>query len=240
MHGLTALVTGASSGIGRATALACAAEGAGVVIVARRQDALEALAAEIAALGGKALVCAADITVDGVPAGVVARAAEHFGAVDILVNNAGSNLWERSIVRTPVEDYRRLLELDLVSSYAFTHAVLPGMLARKTGTIVNVGSHGVYHPGPIVGPAYITAKAGMEGLTRFVNVEGNADGVRACYLAPGSTVTDLLDFRDNPTTAEQRALMITADDVAAAVVFVAALPPRATVDTLIIRPTAYR
>jgi NADP-dependent 3-hydroxy acid dehydrogenase YdfG len=136
----TIFITGASSGFGRAIALACAQAGADVALLARREDALHALAGEVEGLGRRALVCPADLADEDQVRRAVAQALAAFGHVDVLVNNAGTNVKKRSLTECSPADWRHILEVNLTSAFVCTQLVLPGMIARQQGTIINIGS----------------------------------------------------------------------------------------------------
>ena len=231
------IVTGASSGFGEAIAMACAAEGANVSLVARRQAALEAIAEVIRQKGGRALVCAADVSDETQIHAALAKTHASFGAVDILVNNAGMNIPERSITETSAERWRRLLEVNLTSAFVFTKAVLPEMKERGGGLIVNVASRAAMFPSMRAGVAYSTSKIGMEALNILSNDEGNPFGVRACLFNPGIGNTAIIDNRPREFTQEERMNMIQSEDIADTVVFIASLPPRVNINLISMVPT---
>lgn len=231
------LVTGASSGFGWAIALAAAAEGANVALVARREDKLRELAALVEDIGVRASVCTADVADEAQILAAVDKARHDLGSIDVLVNNAGTNVTERSIEDTSSDQWRYLLEVNLTSAYVFTKAVLPEMKARQDGVIINLASRSALHPGLGGGVAYSTSKMGMDALTQITNQEANAANVRACLICPGSANTPIVMRRPRPPSQEQLELMLQSEDVAETVVFVAGLPPRAHVELIAIKPT---
>jgi NADP-dependent 3-hydroxy acid dehydrogenase YdfG len=237
LEGKNVLVTGSSSGIGQAIALACAQEGANVALVARRAARLEAVAAQIRELGQTAAICVADVADDAQCLAALADATQQLGPIDVLVNNAGTNLKNRSIQETTIEEWRRILEVNLTSAYVLTKAVLPDMIAREGGTIINIGSRSAMLPSIFAGVAYSTSKIGLDSLTQIANEEGNAYGVRSCVIHPGEVETEILVYRKAPVSEERRQRMMQGEDIAAAVVLVASLPPRANIDLISIRPT---
>ena len=237
LGGKTIIVTGASSGFGEAIAIACAEAGANVSLVARRKQALEAVAAAARAKGGQALVCPADVSDDGQIEAVVERTRQEFGAIDILVNNAGTNITERSISDTSAQQWRDLLEVNLSSAFVFTKAVLPEMIARGDGLIVNIASRAGMHPSLLAGVGYSTSKIGMEALNAVTNEEGNPHGVRACLFNPGAGNTPIIDRRPVKFSQAAKANMIQSEDIAATVVFIASLPARVNIDLLSMMPT---
>lgn len=234
----TMLITGASSGFGRAIALACAEAGADVALVARRRDALEELAAQIATTGRRAAVCPADIADETQIRAAVEQAQAELGQIDVLVNNAGTNFPQRGIMETAPAQWAEILNVNLTSAYLFTHLLLPDMIARQAGMIINVSSIAGIHPRLRSGVAYSASKMGMDALNRITNEEGNPHRVRACLICPGDSNTPLLDKRPAPPSPEQRSQILQPEDIAQAVVFVAGLPPHVLVEQMTIRPVA--
>lgn len=189
LQGKTALVTGAASGIGRAIALAFAQAGARVVVNHLRQpEASRAVVRAIAGAGGEAFAIDADVA----RAAEVQRLAEEAGEVHILVNNAGV-IQEKPFLETTEDDWDRLLDVDLKSVFLTSRAVLPGMVARGSGVIVNLASDlGIlgrerYAP-------YCAAKAGVIGLTRSLAREFAPQGVRVNAIAPGPVNTAMVSL----------------------------------------------
>ena len=233
----TVIVTGASSGFGEAIAIACAAEGAKVSLVARRVGLLERVAIAARAKGGEALVCPADVSDDAQVHAAVEKTRAAFGPVDVLVNNAGANISQRSIADTSAEQWRELMDINLTSAFVFTQAVLPEMKARGDGLIINLASRAGMFPSIGAGVAYSTSKIGMEALNDVTNEEGNAHGVRACLFNPGAGNTPIIDRRPVKFSLEQKMKMIQSEDIAATVVFIASLPPRVNIDLVSMLPT---
>ena len=231
------LVTGASSGFGRGIALACAAEGAAVALVGRNEQRLQEVAALIENEGGQAVICVADIADEAQILAAVTKAKAALGQIDVLVNDAGMNVTQRSIKDTSAEQWRQLLNVNLTAAFLFTKAVLPDMIARQEGTIINVASRAALHPHLAGGVGYSTSKQGMDALTQVTNEEANPHGVRACLLCPGVGNTPLLDRRPVPPPQEQRLKMLQPEDVAAVAVLVAAMPPRVNIELVSMLPT---
>ena len=233
----TIIVTGASSGFGEAIAIACAADGANVSLVARRAEMLEAVAETAREAGGKALVCPADVSDDDQIQAAIDKTRAAFGSIDVLVNNAGTNFAARSIGETSAEQWRELMDINLTSAFVFTKAVLPEMKARGDGLIINLASRAGIFPSLGAGVAYSASKIGMEALNDVTNQEGNAYGVRACLFNPGAGNTPIIDRRPVKFSQEQKMKMIQSEDIAATVVFIASLPPRVNVDLVSMMPT---
>jgi len=231
-----AVVTGAGSGVGRAVAVRLAAEGWNVALVGRREDALR----ETASAGGKdakrfsihACDVASGAAVERMGAAVLAR----FGSVQVLVNSAGTNVPKRSLEVLSEADYRMMLGTNLDGAYYCVQAFLPGMRNAGQGTIVNIVSDAGLRASPKAGPGYVMSKFGMAGLTQAINAEERGRGVRACGIFPGDINTPILNNRPVPPSAEARAQMLQADDVADCVLLAINLPHRAVIEELVVRP----
>lgn len=233
----TILITGASSGFGEAIALSCAKQGANVVLVARRKDALEAVATASRDLGGKALVCPTDVADEEQIHATIKAAYDEFGQIDVLVNNAGTNVTQRTIADTSAEQWRKLLDVNLTSAFLFTKGVLQDMKDRGDGLIINLASRAALFPSTVGGVAYSTSKIGMEALNTITNEEGNPFGVRACLFCPGAGNTPILEIRPKPSSEAQRAKMLQSEDIGETVAFIAGLPPRVNIDLISMTPT---
>jgi len=191
LTGRTALVTGASRGIGRAIALRLAREGARVVLCARSEDALRQLASEIEALGGGAIAAPCDVTDPEAPARVLGQVTDSAWQVDILVNNAG--LAEpKKLLRTTDADWEAGLALNLLSAVRFTRAFLPPMIDQKWGRVINVSSTTAKLADPYY-PIYGAAKAALISFSKTVAVSFAADGVCCNSILPGITRTELVE-----------------------------------------------
>jgi hypothetical protein len=191
LRGRRALVTGASSGIGRALALRLAAEGARVALVARRADALEALAAEVRAAGGEALALPCDVAEREAVAAAAAHVVEAWGGVDLLVNNAGYG-HHRRFLEWDLEDMERMLRVNTLGSLYWTKALLPGMVERGEGWIVFVASLA----GRIAPPdesAYAASKFALVGLAESLSLEVEDLGVHVLTVCPGVIRTPFFD-----------------------------------------------
>ena len=187
--GKVALVTGASSGIGRATAELFAQEGAAVVLTARREDRLAGLVAQIEKRGGRALAVAADARSSLDAKKVVYQAVAAFGKIDILVNNAGISDKHTATVRVSDELWDDVIASDLSSVFYFCREALKYMTQAGTGSIVNVSSIGGVYMN--AGVAYSAAKAGVNGLTRNIALQYSGTGIRCNSVNPGPTPTEL-------------------------------------------------
>ncbi len=231
-----ALVTGGGSGIGQAVARLLLEAGARVAIAGRSQARLDETARALG--GGKRLVSyAVDVAqVDRVHA-MVDSVTAAMGPVDILVNNAGTNLKERTFRELTPEAWDRLIRTNLDGAFYCIHAVLPAMLRRKDGVIINVVSIAGKRASPLGGVAYAASKFGMSALGIGLAAEEKDSGIRVCNIYPGEVDTPILEVRPQPVTDEHRARILRPQDVASAVLFVAAQPPHVSIPELVIKPT---
>ncbi len=187
--GKNALVTGAGKGIGRAVAIALAHEGVHVALLARTETQLREVAAEIEALGVKAVVLAADIADRAAVEAAVAQANEALGTIDILINNAGIGTFAKLVDMDPAE-WERIIQVNLLGTYYATRAVLPGMIARETGDIINVASTAGQR-GAATTSAYSASKFAMLGLTESLMQEVRKHNIRVSALTPSTVATEL-------------------------------------------------
>ena len=205
LDGRTALVTGASRGIGRAIAETYAAAGADVALLARDETMLGYVAAEVEKLGRRAVVLPCDVTDAAAIGAAVAEAGEKLGPIDVLVNNAGGNSFSMPLAGMRFSGWEKTLRLNLDSIVHATQAVLPGMLERKSGAIINVASVAGLRGAPLMSH-YGAAKAAVISLTQSVAVETAWAGVRVNALVPGWIETDLTDFLRSTEDAEKGTL----------------------------------
>ena len=240
LEGKVCIVTGGGSGIGRATALMMAEEGAVVIILGRTASKVEAVRDEIASTGGTAEAYGLDVAdKPGIEKMVEDILARH-GKVDVLVNNAGHSSPRRMLMTTTPEDLRSVYDSNLVGSVFCTQAVVPSMRESGQGTIINVSSMAGVNASPLAGMSYSAAKAAVINFTAFLNTELRNTGIRASVVIPGEVDTPILDGRPIPPSAEARKMMVTAEDTAEAITLIARLPQRAAIPELVIRPTWMR
>jgi NADP-dependent 3-hydroxy acid dehydrogenase YdfG len=232
----TAVVTGAGSGVGRATALALAKAGWRVALVGRRKAGLLETVQEAGARGQQFLVCTCDIGNHRDVERMARQVLRQFGAVELLVNAAGTNVPRRALAVLSLTDYHEMINSNLHGSYYCAQALLPAMRARGSGTIVNIVSVAAKQASEKAGPGYVISKCAQAGLTQAINAEERKHGIRACSIFPGDIATPLLEKRPNPPPAEARAHMLRPEDVAACVMLVANLPPRAVIEEMTIQP----
>jgi NAD(P)-dependent dehydrogenase (short-subunit alcohol dehydrogenase family) len=233
-----AVVTGAGSGVGRATVLKFAREGWQVALIGRRPKALlETIALATVAERKRLAPLACDL---GRPDDIDATARKilkRFGRIDVLVNAAGNNIPRRSLGELSRADYTAVMDANVNGVLHMVQAFLPTMRRQDAGTIVNVGSEAGKQASAKSGAAYVVSKFGLTGLTQTINAEERPNGIRACCIFPGDIDTTLLNKRPVPPPAEARARMMQPEDIAACVWFVATLPARATVEEVLIRPS---
>ena len=232
---LRAIVTGASSGIGKATALAFAKSGIEVALISRSMDKLKAVAEEIEALEtqGKVKVYSLDLEVLDRVKPEIDRICLDLGSVDILVNNAGMG-YTNSLYQTPLEDWQKILNLNLTSAFACIQGVLPHMRDRSSGTIINVASIAAFNAFPDWG-AYGVSKAALVALSKALSVEERANGIRTVTISPGSVNTPIWDT-DTVQADFDRSAMLTPEDVAQSILHAALLPDSAVVESMIVMP----
>ncbi|MFF5927729.1 SDR family NAD(P)-dependent oxidoreductase [Streptomyces hydrogenans] len=196
LAGRSVIVTGAGSGIGRAAALAFAAEGARVVVADLNAEGAAAVVEEIGEGGGTAVAVTGDLSEQAVVDTVTATAVERFGGVDVLVNNAGIMDGMQALADVTDAEWERVIRVNLTAPFLLTRAVLPHMLAAGRGAIVSTASEAGLR-GSAAGAAYTASKHGIVGLTRSLAVMYRGKGIRANAIAPGGTRTNIA------VTAEQ-------------------------------------
>lgn len=231
------LVTGGGSGIGLAVARGFLQAGARVAITGRDEAKLRT-AAESLNGGERLLTHATDVADPAQVQNLIRRVTERFGAIDILVNNAGLNIKQRTMRELTPETWQLLLRANLDGAFYCINAVLPQMLKRRDGLIINVSSIAGKRASPLGGAAYAASKFGMSALGLCLAAEEKDSGIRVTNIYPGEVDTPILVVRPQAVTDEQRRLILQPEDVASAVLFVATLPPRASVPELVIKPTS--
>jgi NAD(P)-dependent dehydrogenase (short-subunit alcohol dehydrogenase family) len=231
LNGKVAIVTGASSGIGRAIAAAFAAEGASVVAAARSADRLAALVEEIVAAGGEAMACAADVSDEADVARLFGECVSRYGGLDILVNNAGVTSRLATEV-LPLADWKRVIDVNVTGVFLCAREAFRIMKPRGVGRIINIGSVAAKAPRANA-VAYTTSKNALEGLTRSLAVDGREFGVTVAIVQPGNTLSEL--WRHRGELAEREGIMEAAD-VAEATLMVAAMPPSVNVYETVLHP----
>lgn len=235
LEGKMALITGGGTGIGRAVAVAFAQAGAAVVITGRREDKLQETCA-LAAGSHPVKFYVADVSDREQVAALVTWTNEAIGRIDILVNNAGVNVVERRMEVIKPEAWDYLMNVNTTGVFNMIHAVLPQMRERRDGVLITVSSLAGVRASTLAGAAYSASKHAVSALTKVISIEDKDNGIRATVVAPGEVNTPILDDRPIPVSDEHKAQILQPEDVAAAVLFVAALPARAHVPELLIKP----
>ena len=187
--GKVALITGAGKGIGRSIALALANEGVKVALLSRTMNDLTKVAEEIAIQGGTAYTVTADVSDFNAMQTAVKQVESELGAIDILINNAGVGIFGGFLEVSP-EDFKKVLDINLFGVYNATHAVLPSMIERKTGDIINVSSTAGLK-GAAITSAYSASKFAVNGLSESLMLEVRKHNIRVSTLCPSTVATDL-------------------------------------------------
>jgi 3-oxoacyl-[acyl-carrier protein] reductase len=230
LEGKSALITGAGRGIGRAIAIAFAKQGCRIAALARSSGELEETAGLVRGEGQEALVLKTDVTDAAAVAEVVAQAQESLGGIDLLVNNAGYANFKPFLEYT-IEEVRRTIDVNVVAPFLFMQAAAPGMIARKSGRIINISS--VAGLKPIMNQSlYCASKHGLNGLSKVIAMELREHGIAVHWVCPGGVDTKL---SREAMPERDKTNWMTPEDIAQACLYLASLSPRCTVDELMIR-----
>jgi NADP-dependent 3-hydroxy acid dehydrogenase YdfG len=246
LNGAAAIVTGASSGIGRATALTLVDRGASVALVARRGDRLEKLAAEITEKGGRAEIIVADITAREEALGVVEKAVAAFGRLDVVVNAAGAML-NGPTEGALLDEWDTMVSLNLQGLMYVTHAALPHLVAaakdsdRQVSDLINISSVAGRAANAGVA-AYNATKFGVTAFSEALRQEYAKQSVRVSVIEPGRVDTELFGLQqqsvqDNYEKMFEGIELLVAEDIAGAIDYVVTRPRRVAVNEIVIRPT---
>ena len=241
LSGRVAAITGASSGIGEATAEVLARAGAAVSLAARRTDRIDALAERINSSGGRALAIETDVADEQQANGFVSRTKEELGRLDILVNNAGVMLLG-PVIGAPTEEWRRMIDVNLLGLLYCTHAALPIMGEQGSGHIVNISS--VAGRFANLGSAvYNMTKFGVNAFSEALRQEVVRANVKVTVIEPGMVATELLDHNKHPMVLEAAKKMradigepLTSEDIADAILYAVGGPERVVVNEVLVRP----
>ena len=237
LPGKVTWITGGSSGIGLAAARAFLNAGARVAITGRNEARLEHAAAELGR--DSILAMPADVGDADQVSRLVAAIRSQWGPVEVLVNNAGLNIKNRAVRELTPQTWEMLRRTNLDGAFHCIHAVLPDMRQRRDGVIINISSVAGKRAMPLSGGGYAAAKFGMAALGICLAAEEKDSGIRVSNIYPGEVDTPILEQRPQPVTQEHRRTILRPEDVAAAIIFVASLPPHVSVPELIIKPTAH-
>jgi NADP-dependent 3-hydroxy acid dehydrogenase YdfG len=245
LNGKVAAITGASSGIGEATARALASAGAAVALGARRVDRLSALASEISDAGGRAIALELDVTAEDSARSFVSEAGSQLGGLDILVNNAGVMLLG-PVEGAPTDQWRTMVEVNVLGLLYCTQAALPVMREAGRGHIVNISS--VAGRSANAGSAvYNLTKFGVGAFSEALRQEVSPAGIRTTVIEPGFVDTELQGHNEHPAVLEgieqmRKSLpeVLQASDIASAILYAVTRPQRVDVNEVLIRPTGQR
>ena len=241
LTGKVALVTGASSGIGAATALELAKAGATVALSARRADRLAGLVTEIEALGGKALALAGDMAVEAEAIKAVEDTVAQLGSIDILINSAGV-MQAGGIEGADLAEFRRVYEINVFGTLYTCAAAVPHMLAQGVGDIVNITSLAGRKGGPETN-AYSGSKHAANSMTDAMRQELGGKNIRVSILMPGATSTEVGDSISNPNWRKAIQAHVAKDgavkpeEIGQTIVFMLSLPRNAHISEISVRPT---
>jgi NADP-dependent 3-hydroxy acid dehydrogenase YdfG len=231
------LVTGGGSGIGLASARLFLEQGSKVAVAGRDYAKLSENTKDFP--GRERLFLHATDVADPVQVRtLVETVAKHFGPVHILVNSAGTNIKNRAFRELTPESWQKLLRTNLDGAFYCIQAVLPAMLQRRDGLIININSIAGLRASPLGGVAYAASKFGMTALGLGLAAEEKDNGIRVTNIYPGEVDTPILAFRPQPLTEEHRQRILKPEDVAAAVLFAANQPAHVSIPELTIKPTA--
>ncbi len=241
LSGQVAIITGASSGIGAATAGALAAAGVKVVMGARREDRLRELGGEITARGGEAVARRCDVTARGDCEALIKAGIDRWGRVDILINNAG--IMPLSFAKNlRVDEWERMIDVNIKGVMYCTAAVLPHFLTRARGHIVNISSIAGKRVIPS-GSVYCATKFAVNAFSDALRLELSArKNIRVTCIQPGIVATELTDAITDPdlesfVTRIKSVEALRADDIANAIVYAVQAPPHVNINEIVIRPT---
>jgi len=239
LNGQVALVTGASSGLGRATARALAATGADVALLARSADDLQQVVAELTPSGRRTLALPGDLAHEDDIVNAVARAIETFGRIDILVNAAGIDA-PGAVVNLATSEWDYVVDVNLRAPFLLAKAVFPHMSQARRGTIINISSVAGKR-GWANASAYCASKFGLTGFTQALAAEGKAYGIRACIIYPGGMATHWGVWSSTERAVSQRepppvTKALPPAEVASLIVWIAAAPAELVLNEVIISP----
>ncbi|MGB3327453.1 MAG: SDR family oxidoreductase [Thermomicrobiales bacterium] len=235
LAGKTVVISGAGSGMGRATALAAADAGAHLVLISQ-SAAAEEVAAAIRDRGQEATAIVADMTDLDIARTSIASAHRHLGRIDALVNTIGKNIKHRSLSELTGATWQDMVTVNLTAAFNVTQSVVPFMRSQGDGLIVHISSSAAKRP-DASGVSYQATKAGVAALAHGTMEEERQNGIRTTVIYPGLTDTPLVLNRPTPTPPDVLARALQPEDVAAAVLFVLALPARAVVPELMLYPS---
>ena len=234
------LLTGGGSGIGRATAIKMAKEGATIVVVGRTQSKIDETVSTIQKNKGNASGYTTDVSDQKSVDTLVSTVIREHSKIDLLLNNAGHSSKHRRLTTTTATEIQSVIDSNLIGTIYCSQAIVPHMIAAGEGTIINVASIAGLNPSNLGGMIYSAVKAAVINFTGFLNDDLKNTGIRASVVIPGEVDTPILDNRPIPPNLDARAKMVTAEDTAEAISMIARLPLRTNIPELQIRPTFVR
>ncbi|HEX7856071.1 MAG TPA: SDR family oxidoreductase [Sphingobium sp.] len=239
LEGQVAWITGAGSGIGRATAIALGKAGASVILSGRQVEALNQTAELVAMKRERceAVVEPLDIANSDMTDAAADRVATRFGRLDLYVGAAGYNIPQRRWSDLSGEAAGAIIATNLSGAYNATSAALRVMRPRQQGLLIHIASWSGKRVAVHSGPAYTAAKFGLVAMSESLNLEVASEGIRSTVISPGGVDTPLLDQLPQPPSAEVRARLLRPEDCAALVLHVASLPERLRIDEIVVTPT---
>jgi NADP-dependent 3-hydroxy acid dehydrogenase YdfG len=241
LEGKVAVITGASSGIGEATAEALAAEGAAVVVAARREDRLADLVGRIEESGGRVLAAVCDVTDEGQAHGLIRKAEQEFGSVDILVNNAGVMLLS-AVGKGLSDQWRQMFDVNVMGLLYATDAAIETMKRQGSGHLVNISSVAGRKVTRDSSGVYAGTKHAVGAISEGLRQELLANNIRVTIVEPGAVATELPDHITDEDAREGlsgllRLEILQSEDIANAITYAVTQPPRVSVNEILIRPT---
>ena len=237
LTGKVAWITGGGSGIGEATAIALASEGAAIALTGRTESKLERVAEFIRGMGATAYILPADVMRSDEVRQVATDIVKTAGRIDILINNAGLNVRERSWEELTAEGLDQVVHGNLSSAFYCVVAALPTMRKQRGGLIIHTSSWAGRFVSPLSGAAYTAAKHGVVAMSHSLNIEECVNGIRSTVFCPGEVATPILDGRPNPPSAEERARMVQAGDCGELIRFIACMPSHVVMNEVLLSPT---
>jgi len=242
LDGKTALVTGASSGIGLGIAIGLAEAGATVAVSARRAQRLQDLVARIESSGGHAIALPGDVSEESFATHVVEETVLRLGRLDILVNSAGV-IQNGGVENADTAEWRRVFDINMMAALYTCKAAIPPMKTQGRGDIINISSTAGRRAGNATFAPYSTSKVAVTSMTEGLRQEVGGYGIRVCNIEPGATTSEVAEGIRDPRMRQAIHEHVTkdgamkAEDIATAVLFVVSLPPRTSVSEILIRPT---
>lgn len=230
----TAVITGGGSGIGAAIATELARQGASVVIAGRNQEKLEVICEQYP---DQIFAIAADVGNRDEATNLIKQANEKLGHIDILINSAGTNVPNRMMHNLDPADWDNMMQVNATGAFNCIRETLPQMRSRRDGLIINISSISGLRAAALGGVGYNASKFAISGLGMSVGDEVREEGIRVTNIYPGEVDTPILVKRPSPVSEQHRAIILKPEDVAATVLMVINLPPRARVPELTIMPT---